>query len=85
MPKRKKEIPQKYSTKSDKVQAFEDLRKLLGKNIPKKEKLDWNTFGIQYEGIDLVGLNLYNQGLTNLPESIGNFTSLKYLSLNHIF
>ena len=61
------------------VQVLEELEEQLKEQVPQKEEIDFFTFGYTKEGEKVVGLGLYNEGLTSLPESIGNLTNLTEL------
>ncbi len=60
-----------------------ELEKHLKKSLPLVSKIDHNTFGVQIEGQTVIGLGLYYQGLTTLPESISNLKSLITLDLSY--
>jgi len=56
------------------------LKEIYGKKwkkIPQVDKIKQSTFGIKVEGDSIVGLGLHERGLTTLPESIGNLSSLE--------
>jgi len=74
-------MTEKYHLKPELAQALEELEKIIGKPIPQVEEIERNTFGVKVEGDKVIGLCLYNQGLSTLPESIGNLSSLKELFL----
>ncbi len=68
--------------KPEQAQALEELEKLIDNSIPQVEEIEWNTFGVKTDGKNVIGLGLYDQGLSTLPESIGNLRSLKELYLH---
>ena len=63
-----------------------ELENELGEVIPSVSSIDWETFGFIIRGGHIVGLGLYGRGLTSLPDSIGQLTSLTELNLgyNHL-
>ncbi|MEJ2278954.1 MAG: hypothetical protein P8Y70_14580 [Candidatus Lokiarchaeota archaeon] len=91
-------MAEKYNIRPEQGQALKDIEKLIGKKIPQVEKLtidrnpqnnQWgldkygHTFGVTIEGNRIIGLALHDCGLKKIPESIGNLTSLKILSLRN--
>ena len=87
-----------YTLEYNQAQAIKDLEELIDKKIPQVEKLSFDrnpqnnqwgvekygsTFGIIIEGGHIVGMALHDCGLKKLPDSIGNITSLKVLSLRN--
>jgi hypothetical protein len=67
--------------------AMMDLERALGgEAIPAVQGVKFKTFGFSAERGHVVKLSLYQQGLTSLPETIGNLRSLQYLYLerNHL-
>ncbi|MFX1260061.1 MAG: leucine-rich repeat domain-containing protein, partial [Promethearchaeota archaeon] len=72
---------EQFKLKPEEAKALKDLEGLIGENILLVEKIEWTTFGVKIEGDKVVGVGLYNQGLSTLPESIGNLSSLKILEL----
>ena len=75
----------KYSVTPKQAQVLRDLEDLIGKTIPPLNlymfKIDMSKFGVSVEDDNVTILELCNQGLTSLPESIGYLTSLQKLSL----
>jgi len=68
---------------SEQTKAIKNLEKLIGE-IPTVSEIEWNTFGVKVQQDNqIVGLNLYKKGLTSLPNTIGNLTSLKELYLEN--
>lgn len=77
----------------DEIQALKDIEKILGKSIPKVDKIKWDELqwgggiitkyntGFLEEDSHIVGLCLHNNQLMRLPESIGNLKNLKQLEL----
>jgi len=64
--------------------AMMDLERALGgKPIPLVQDVDYDTFGLVACGGHVVGLGLYKQGLTSLPESIGQLQSLNELYVDN--
>ncbi|MFX1258288.1 MAG: leucine-rich repeat domain-containing protein [Promethearchaeota archaeon] len=76
-------MTEKFKLKPKQAKALKDLVDLIGKNIPLVEKIEYNTFGVKMEADKVVGLGLNNRGLSTLPESIGNLSSLKELDLRY--
>ncbi|MBN1216771.1 MAG: hypothetical protein JXA99_15190 [Candidatus Lokiarchaeota archaeon] len=83
---------------SRQAKALEELEKLIGKKIPQVEKItgDRNpqgnkfglekfgsSFGVKIEEGNIIGLSLYDCGLSTLPESIGYLKSLQILYLRN--
>ncbi len=64
------------------IDALRDLCELIGEPVPRVMEVDMDTFGFLVEGGSVTQLGLAGKGLTSLPESFGNFTSLQYLKLN---
>jgi hypothetical protein len=63
--------------------AMMDLERALGgKAIPAVPDLQWNTFGFSVEQEYVVKLGLYQQGLTSLPETIGQLANLQKIWLS---
>ncbi len=79
-------IPKDFQSpaKRDKLdkEILQELEQLIGKSIPSVVTIDWNTVGVKFKGDTIIGLGLYQCGLTTLPESFGNLKSLTYLNLN---
>jgi Leucine-rich repeat (LRR) protein len=67
------------------MNVLAELEKDVGQ-IPIKSSIEYNTFGVKIEDNHVVGLGLYNKGLTSLPETIGQLTSLTELWIynNHL-
>ena len=65
-------MTEKYDVEPEQAIALEELEKLVGKTIPIVEKTERNTFGFKIEDDNVTGLGLCDQGLSTLPESIGN-------------
>jgi Leucine-rich repeat (LRR) protein len=57
------------------------LEQQIGHEIPLVSKVEWNTFGFVAHDQYVTALGLYNKGLSALPESLGNLTSLTTLDL----
>jgi hypothetical protein len=66
-----------------KINIFEDLKDILGRDIPIVEDIGPDTFGMKLEGKNVVKLNLSNNNLSHLPNSIKIFKSLNTLWLNN--
>jgi tetratricopeptide (TPR) repeat protein len=63
--------------------AMMDLERALGsKAIPAVQDVQYNTFGFTAAQGHVVSLGLYKQGLTSLPETIGQLSSLRTLRLD---
>ncbi|MBD3350322.1 MAG: TIR domain-containing protein, partial [Candidatus Lokiarchaeota archaeon] len=58
-----------------------ELESLVGEEIPNVSRVEWNTFGFVTSDSHVTQLGLYRKGLSSLPDSIGNLTSLKELYL----
>jgi len=91
-------MSEKNNIRPEQAQVLKDLEKLIGKKIPQVEKLtvDRNpqnnqygldkyghTFGVTIEGNQIIGLALHDCGLKKIPDSIGNLTSLRVISLRN--
>ncbi|MHA1193176.1 MAG: leucine-rich repeat domain-containing protein [Promethearchaeota archaeon] len=81
-------MTKKSKIKADQAMALKDLESLIGKQIPQVKKttwtpygFTWDAFGFKVEGDEVIELGLHNCELPSLPESIGNLTSLKKISL----
>ena len=74
-------MEKKYNLKREQIKFLKDLEDLIGKSIPYVHKIESDTFGVKIEGKNIVGLGLYYQGLTTLPKSIGEVSSLQELYL----
>jgi len=72
-----------YELTPEQVNTLMDLQKIIKRPIPFANNIYPNSFGIKIENNYVVGLGLYGIGLNTLPESIGNFTSLQKLFLEH--
>jgi len=59
------------------------LNNLIGRIIRRVDEIKYDTIGIKVEGNNIVGLGLYNQGLTMLPDTISNLSSLEILRLHN--
>ena len=64
------------------IEVLEFLEKQLGSVIPNIEEFEWNSFGFQKIDTIIIGIGLYNKGLTSLPENIGQLTNLQTLLLS---
>ncbi len=58
-------------------QVMAALEKLIGKQIPFLERVEWNTFGFSATSGHVRALNICNQGLTALPPNFGELTYLQ--------
>ncbi|MFX1258962.1 MAG: leucine-rich repeat domain-containing protein [Promethearchaeota archaeon] len=76
-------MTEKFELKPEQARVLEELEKILGKTIPLKEEIKWDIFGVKIEEDNVIGLSLYNEGLTTLPESIGDLKSLQVLKLRY--
>ena len=74
-------MTEEYNVKAKQAQFLEELEELIDKTIPQVEEIGSQTFGFKVEGDNITGLGLYRQGLTTLPESIGDLESLQTLNL----
>ena len=74
-------MTEKYGVKSEQAQALKDLEKFVGKTIPQVEEINLKTFGVKVKDKNVIGLGLYEQILSILPESISNLSSLRILRL----
>jgi len=76
------------SFKSAQIPQFEadmlqEVEKQLNKEFTKVGKVEWETrMGFTAENNRITGIGLYKCGLSTLPESIGNLSSLQTLFLN---
>nr|MDO8083447.1 leucine-rich repeat domain-containing protein [Candidatus Sigynarchaeum springense] len=70
----------------EEIDALVAIERLTGKPIPRVADVQWDTFGLVAEGGHVAKLGLHEQGLTSLPESIGNLVNLEklYLSGNQL-
>ncbi|HMB65924.1 MAG TPA: leucine-rich repeat domain-containing protein [Patescibacteria group bacterium] len=64
-------------------QALTRLQKTLKSPIPKKKQITWNCFGYTVEEGVVVGLGLYNRGLTEVPPEIEDLEHLKILRMRN--
>jgi len=78
-----KKIRSKYGISTEEALTLKDLKKLLGRSIPEISFLYWDNFGMVIKDGKIVGLVLYEQGLTTLPDSIGTLKSLQELDLRN--
>ncbi|MFX0069972.1 MAG: leucine-rich repeat domain-containing protein [Candidatus Hermodarchaeota archaeon] len=69
------------NVKPEHAKILEELEKFIEKSFPLKEEIDWETFGVKIKDNNVIGLSLYYQELSTLPESIGNLSSLNELFL----
>jgi len=77
----------KKKVKSDQAQFIEDIESIIGKEIPEiKDYVSAMVVGGKIEGNNIVELGLHECGLTHLPPSIGNLTSLRklYIEFNKL-
>lgn len=66
----------------DDIKVLKELESLKGEEFSEVSKIEGDTkMGFTAENNQVSGLGLYKCGLTTLPESIGNLTSLTYLNL----
>jgi hypothetical protein len=63
------------------LETIKNLEKSIDKSIPRVEEIKWNTFGVKFDGDAVLGLGLYNCGLTTLPDSFSQLKSLEILNL----
>lgn len=61
------------------AKTLEELESLISFPIPRV--YEEREFGVQVEDVNIVRLGLFECGLKDLPESIGNLSSLRWLSL----
>ncbi|MHA1311697.1 MAG: leucine-rich repeat domain-containing protein [Candidatus Helarchaeota archaeon] len=76
-----KQLESKYGVNYREAVALQELEKIIGKSIPVVNKIEWGTVGMVLSDNKVLGLGLYECGLTTLPESFGNLINLKELSL----
>ncbi|MFX1294723.1 MAG: leucine-rich repeat domain-containing protein, partial [Promethearchaeota archaeon] len=62
-------------------QILKELEQLIGQSLPRVDKIDLETVGVQVEGDSVIGLGLYDCELTALPESFEQLKSLQTLDL----
>ena len=77
----------KKKLKPNQVQTIEDIELIIGKEIPQiKDYVTSMVVGGKIEGNDIVQLGLHQCGLTYLPTSIGNLTTLRklYIEFNKL-
>jgi len=70
-----------YNIKPEQAKTLIDLKNLIDKPIPRMESIVLENFGVQIKDDNIIELKLYNRWLKNLPESIGNLSSLQLLDL----
>ncbi len=63
------------------VKAILKIEKLINKKIPEVKAIESSSFGYVRKNNRVIGLGLYKQGLTSLPDSIGNLSKLEELEL----
>ena len=63
--------------KYEQAKVLEDIFGIKWKKIPQVKKI------VKIKDGDIIELNLYNNNLTTLPESIGDLKSLEFLSLSN--
>jgi len=86
---REAQLRQIISFRSAQIPQFEadilqEIEKLTNKQFTKVNKVEWNTkMGFSSENQRVNGISLYQCGISTLPESIGNLSSLKELYLNN--
>ncbi len=79
----KRIMTEQYNITPEQANVLKDLEELIGRPIPLVEKIGWaQSFGVKVEGDNVIGLWLYHRGLTTLPESIGNLSSLEILGVD---
>ena len=62
--------------------TLNSLQTLLCVDIPKVSELAYDTLGYTVKNKRIVGISLYDLGLTTIPDEIFRFDKLKHLSLN---
>ncbi|MBD3350513.1 MAG: hypothetical protein GF364_03405 [Candidatus Lokiarchaeota archaeon] len=70
-----------YDIEKEQAEIMEELNSIFTKKLPIVENIVYNTFGVLIENRNVIGLSLFNQGLSILPEIICKLTSLKTLNL----
>ncbi|MFX0065164.1 MAG: GTP-binding protein [Candidatus Hermodarchaeota archaeon] len=71
----------KWGVKPEQAKILEELEKLLNQTIPNVTELRWDTLGIKIEDDEVIGLGLYNCGLTEIPDVLNQLNSLKELMI----
>ncbi|MFX1255417.1 MAG: leucine-rich repeat domain-containing protein [Promethearchaeota archaeon] len=71
----------KWGVKPEQAKILEELEKIIKQTIPRVSELRWDTLGIKLEDDEVIGLGLYNCGLTELPEVLNQLNSLKELMI----
>jgi Leucine-rich repeat (LRR) protein len=74
-------MTKKFSVKPDQAKVLEELEKNVGESFLEVDVLEWDTFGFKIDTGNVVGIGMFNRGLTKLPDSIGNLSSLEELYL----
>ena len=64
---------EEYDLVPEQAQVLSDLKKLIGKPIPRVKEIDRLTFGVKIENNNVVGLGLHDCGLKSIPRSIGKY------------
>jgi Leucine Rich Repeat (LRR) protein len=79
-PKKTLEYHENMLEKSD-YEVMIGLEKIVGEEIPRVSKIEWDTFGFIADHFKVIALGLYNKGLKCLPENLVNLSSLRELQL----
>ena len=70
-----------YNVTPEETKFLLDLKNTLGISLLRVDKIEYDIIGVQIDGNNIIELGLYNCGLNNLPESVGNLIFLQTLNL----
>jgi len=65
------------------MQVMYELERMVGRPIPPASIIHWRSFGFEANAGRIIKLAIYNQGITQIPETIGQLKKLQELYLGH--